>query len=66
MRVCINGEDLHFVSPMTIAALITQRKICPETVVVEHNGVILVRDKWGMTLLKENDTLEILSFMGGG
>ena len=66
MRVRINGEDLSIASMMSVAALIAQRKIRPETVVTEHNGVILARDKWEATVLKENDTLEILSFVGGG
>jgi sulfur carrier protein len=66
MRVKINGEDLPFVSLVTVAALISQRKIRPETVVVEHNGAILARDRWETTMLKENDTVEILSFVGGG
>lgn len=66
MRVRINGEDLPVISFMTVAALIAQRKIRPETVAVEYNGAILARDKWEETVLKENDTLEILSFLGGG
>lgn len=66
MRVRINGKHPPFVSLMTVAALIAQRNIRPETVVVEYNGVILARDKWEATALKENDTLEILSFVGGG
>ncbi|MFA4887979.1 MAG: sulfur carrier protein ThiS [Candidatus Omnitrophota bacterium] len=66
MRVRINGEDLLLVCQITVAALIAQRKIRPETVVVEHNGAILARDKWEAAVLKENDTVEIISFMGGG
>ena len=66
MLVRINGEGLPIVSLMTVAALVTQCKIRPETVVVEYNGVILAREKWEATMLKENDTLEILSFVGGG
>ncbi|MDP3042710.1 MAG: sulfur carrier protein ThiS [Candidatus Omnitrophota bacterium] len=66
MKVRINGEDLDFSSLVSIAEFIIQRKIRPETVVVEHNGVILDRDKWESTMLKENDALEVLSFFGGG
>ena len=66
MGVRINGEGKTFVSLTTVAALIEQRKIRPETAVVEYNGAILGRDKWEVTVLKENDALEILSFVGGG
>ena len=66
MRVRINGEDFLFTESMNVAGLVAQRKMRPETVVVEHNNVILARDKWEETLINENDTLEILSFVGGG
>jgi len=66
MRARINGEDLSIASTMSVAALIAQRNLRSETVVVEYNGVILTRDKWDAIVLKENDTLEILSFVGGG
>ncbi|MFH1159287.1 MAG: sulfur carrier protein ThiS [Pseudomonadota bacterium] len=66
MRVRINGEDQPLASMTTVAAVITLRKLRPETVVVEHNGVILARDKWDGAKIKENDSLEILSLVGGG
>jgi len=66
MRVRINQEEESVVSLITVASLIAQRKMLPAWVVVEYNGVILARDKWEATVLKENDALEILSFVGGG
>jgi len=66
MGVRINGEELTFVPMMSVADLIAQRKIRPESVVVEYNGALLTRDKWDAIVLKENDALEILSFVGGG
>ena len=66
MGVRINGEELTFVPMMSVADLIAQRKIRPERVVVEYNGALLTRDKWDAIVLKENDALEILSFVGGG
>lgn len=67
MNVRINGVvEWTIDSWMTVAALIAQRKLQPEMVVVEYNGVILSKDKWDQTVLKENDTLEVLSFVGGG
>jgi len=66
MLVRINGEEQQLVSLVNITTLIARQKIRPETAVVEYNGVVLSRDKWEDTILKENDTLEILSFVGGG
>lgn len=66
MFIRINGEDLPLACAMSIAVLIVERKIRPETIVVEYNGVIINRDKWETVILKENDRLEIISFVGGG
>jgi sulfur carrier protein len=37
-----------------------------DRIVIEHNGVILPRSSWGSVRLTEKDTLEIVSFVGGG
>lgn len=66
MKVLINGEEAFVQEPVSIAALINQRKINPEAVVVEYNGAILACCDWEKTELKERDTLEIISFVGGG
>lgn len=35
-------------------------------IAVERNGEIVPRSRYGETLLKEGDVLEIVSFVGGG
>ena len=66
MKARINGEEVFLIREIPIAAVIAERKINPQVVVVEHNGVILTREKFDSVVLKENDTLEIVSFVGGG
>jgi len=66
MKVRINGEDVFLPQGVSLSAIITERKINAQAVVVEYNGVILTREKWKPVVLKENDTLEIVSFVGGG
>ena len=66
MQVRINGEDVFLPQGVSLSAIITERKINAQAVVVEYNGVILTREKWKPVVLKENDTLEIVSFVGGG
>lgn len=67
MKARINGEEI-FLPPekASIAAIIADRKINPQAVVVEYNGVILTREKFDSVVLKENDALEIVAFVGGG
>ena len=66
MKISINGEESVIEEPFSISALIAQRKINPEAVVVEYNGVIINCRDWETVLLKEKDRLEIVSFAGGG
>ena len=64
MKARINGEEVLLSSEVSLAAVIAARKINPQAVVVEYNGVILTREKFDSVVLKENDTLEIVAFVG--
>jgi len=66
MKIIINGEEAVIQEPVSIAAIIAERKINPEVVVVEYNGSIINCRDWGRISLKEKDALEIVSFVGGG
>ena len=66
MKARVNGEEVLLTEETSIAAMIAQCKINPQAVVVEYNGVILTREKFDLVVLKENDMLEIVSFVGGG
>jgi len=66
MKARVNGEEVFLTEETSIAAIIARRKINPQAVVVEYNGVILTREKFDSVVLKENDALEIVAFVGGG
>lgn len=65
MKVIINGET-QTIEPCTIAQLVKRRDLRPESLVVELNLQIVKQDQWPHTQLKDGDTLELLSFVGGG
>lgn len=68
MKLIINGktEDL-VLEGLTVAALLKGKKVqMPEMVSVELNGEILDRGVFESAILKENDKVEFLYFMGGG
>jgi len=66
MKARVNGEEVLLTEETSMAAIIARRKINPQAVVVEYNGVILTREKFDSVVLKENDALEIVAFVGGG
>lgn len=66
MIVKINGAEEKVEKALNIAQLIAQKGLLPERIVVEHNLKILPKESWASTLLNERDSLEIVSFVGGG
>ena len=65
MNIRINGQQLSIRSH-TIAELLMERALSPEALVVELNGEIIRQEHWPTAQLQDNDTLELLSFVGGG
>ncbi len=65
MNILVNGQQ-QTCRFCTIAELLTERALPPEALVVELNGNIIRKAQWSEVRLKDNDALELLSFVGGG
>jgi sulfur carrier protein len=46
--------------------LITGKGLIPERVVIEVNLEIIPRERWPSISVREDDQIEIVSFVGGG
>ncbi len=66
MIVKINGKDESITQKLNLAELVAGKALVPERIVVEHNLRIVPREEWKDIFLRENDQIELLSFMGGG
>lgn len=66
MRVYVNGKETEVTEQLTVAELIAGRGLNPDTVVVEHNQIILPREEWSKSVLSAEDKVEIVAFVGGG
>jgi len=68
MKLIINGKNEFFEKDsLTIGELLELKKVkMPEMVTVELNGTILEREKFKNTYVKDNDTIELIYYMGGG
>ena len=66
MTVVLNGKEIEAVFGTTIADLLAEREIKPETVVVERNGDIVPGADFSAVALEDGDHLEVLRFVGGG
>ncbi|MFA5143211.1 MAG: sulfur carrier protein ThiS [Candidatus Omnitrophota bacterium] len=66
MKIKINGKEEVVDKQENIARLVSSKGFVPEHIVVEHNLRIVPKEEWGKTALRENDNVEIVSFVGGG
>jgi thiamine biosynthesis protein ThiS len=62
----VNGEPLEIAGPTTISALLAELKIDPRLVAVEHNLIVVKRDRYDSSVVQEGDEVEIVNFVGGG
>jgi sulfur carrier protein len=66
LTIRVNGEPLEVAGPVTISALLVDLKIDSRLVAVEHNLVVIKRDKYGEVVINDGDEVEIVNFVGGG
>jgi thiamine biosynthesis protein ThiS len=62
----LNGEPHDIAGPVTISDLLAELKIDPRRVAVEHNLVIVKRDRYASVMVGDGDEVEIVNFVGGG
>lgn len=66
MKIIINGKQEDLEESISVEQLLTKRNIRPEVVTVELNETIIPRDTYRQTILKQNDKIEFVYYMGGG
>ncbi len=66
MKIRINGKEEDVDSDSTLLELLERKGLNKNKVVVEHNAVIVDREKLSSFSVKQEDIIEIISFVGGG
>ena len=66
ITIKFNGKPTQIPTSTTITTFLTTHNYNPIHVVVELNEVIIPKESYPTTTLSPDDTLEILTFMGGG
>jgi len=66
LNLRINGEDRVVLDNLSLKELVTQLDLTPERIAIELNHNVVRRAEWPSTVLKENDQVEIVHFVGGG
>jgi sulfur carrier protein len=66
MKIFLNGKDTIIQNNSEVLNILLEYNLSPKTVIVELNKKVLVQEEINKTILKENDKLEVLRFVGGG
>ena len=63
--VKINGKELD-IAGKTLADYLASTNYDIKRIAVERNGEIVPKAAYAETVLKDEDTIEVVSFVGGG
>lgn len=67
MKIQVNSKIQEHEDEISLADLLVKNKVeMPEMVSVQINGEFIKRENFKTTIIKEDDTIDFLYFMGGG
>ena len=66
IKIKLNGKFITVQQSLSIKSLVEKHKIPIKMVAIELNKKILEKSKYNKTILKNNDNVEIVHFIGGG
>jgi len=66
IHVSVNGESVSMPTGSTLAELLRRLSLEGKPVAVEHNRRVVPRAEHASVRLNHGDTLEIVTFVGGG
>ena len=61
-----NGEEYYVSQTISLGELIEYFNYQTTLFVVEYNNFICNKNKWNEILIQKNDTIEIITIVGGG
>ena len=66
MRIQVNGEPREVAETYSLSQLVADLSLKAEQIAIELNNTVVRRASWGETLLRADDKIEIVHFVGGG
>ena len=66
IQLRLNGEERSCPAGLSLEAVLEHFGYRPQLVVVEFNGEILARRHWPQQPVRQADTLEVVTIVGGG
>jgi sulfur carrier protein len=66
MKIAVNGKSVAISAAKTVAELVEDYELPPQSILVEHNGLALHRREWRDRSLAEGDRIEFIRVVAGG
>lgn len=66
MTITINGEIKELESEVNLSRLLELFSLPSQRVAVELNREVVRKNDWDVTIVKDDDRIEIVHFVGGG
>ena len=65
-KIQLNGKKVVIKSNYSILDLLKKYKLSNKKVAIEHNGIIVPKVSYKKRILRNNDRIEVVVFIGGG
>ena len=65
-KIQLNGKKVVIKSNFSILDLLKKYKLTNKKVAIEHNGITVPKVSYKKKFLKNNDIIEVVTFIGGG
>ena len=65
-KIQLNGSPYKINTKTNLNQLLQELKIQKKKVAIEVNGAIIEKEKYPKTILRKDDRVEIVHFIGGG
>ena len=65
-KIQLNGKNILVKTNYSIFDLLKKYNLSKKKVAIEYNGIIIQKTDYKKKFLKNNDKIEIVTFIGGG
>ena len=65
-KIQLNGKNILVKTNYSIFDLLKKYNLSKKKVAIEHNGIIIQKTDYKKKFLKNNDKIEVVTFIGGG
>lgn len=66
MKILVNGKEESIKEGMTLDEVINLKSYNPSHILVVYNSELIRRESLAGVVMKDNDRIEFLKFVGGG